>query len=107
MGVEQVAFTPIEVRKTQPSDDKGWQRQFVQCVRATSEELHSALRRRDLPNVAYVCLVLAIMNRKPAKHGKSQSSRGTFSPWIGRLHVVQSGQDGQNYDQQGMSPAAA
>ena len=53
------------------------QGRFMHWVHGTIEELHAALRQRDLPNLAHLCsVIITILHRKIAKRGKSQSSLG-------------------------------
>ena len=58
------------------------------CVHATTEELPSAVGQKYLPCLAYLCLCIAMLNRKVAGYGQSLSSLETFSPWVGRVKAV-------------------
>ena len=58
-------------------------------MHATTEELPSAARRRDLPRLVYLCLCIAILDRKVARHGQSLSSTETSRPWGGGCRAKQ------------------
>ena len=63
-------------------------RGFPYCVRATIEDPHAALPRRDLPSLAHLFLGVATPTRKPATYGKSLSRPETSGLWEGRLHAA-------------------